>query len=214
MKRTLVAALAAAALAACGGMDLVAVKAVETFTTLTVEAPLADQGTAWVQTGPGGETFAITKDFSGPGDYILAVDAGPFIAAGLDPSRLPAGYAVDPADGRLVLSFDAGAAPIGDGKTPADVLRGILAAYRPTVGYHEELDHYGILIGPGVMVEWARDLAANDKDLVYVLNPEPLVAAGVDPARISGWVFGQVTVKEPDGTRVKKDKFLRPYNLR
>jgi len=35
----------------------------------------------------------------------------------------------------------------------------------------------------------------NDKDIVFVLNPEPLIAAGVDPKAVDGWVFARVPVE-------------------
>jgi hypothetical protein len=85
--------------------------------------------------------------------------------------------------------------------------------YRPMIGYHAPLDHYGIGLGEGNMFEWAKDMAKNDKDLVFVLNPEPLIQAGVDPAKIEGWVFARVPVKDPSGKSIEVDKFLKPYDL-
>ena len=63
------------------------------------------------------------------------------------------------------------------------------------------------------MFEWAKDMATNDKDIVFVLNPEPLVAAGVDPSRIAGWLFAKIPVKDASGKTVDVDKFVKPYNL-
>ncbi len=54
---------------------------------------------------------------------------------------------------------------------------------RGSISYHMALDHYGVALGGGNMFEWAKDLGANDKDIVFVLDPEPLIAAGVDPQR-------------------------------
>ncbi len=88
-----------------------------------------------------------------------------------------------------------------------------MGAYRPMIGYHAALDHYGIGLGDGNMFEWAKDMATNDKDIVFVLNPEPLVAAGVDPSRIDGWLFARIPVKDASGKTVDVDKFVKPYNL-
>ena len=86
---------------------------------------------------------------------------------------------------------------------------------RDRIGYHEELDHYGIALGGGNMFEWAKDLAKNDKDLVFVLNPEPFVKAGLDPSKLAGgWAYGKVTVKDDKGKLMKLDKLLKPYNLK
>jgi hypothetical protein len=68
-------------------------------------------------------------------------------------------------------------------------------------------------LGNGNLFEWAKDMSVNDKDIVFVLNPEPFIAAGVDPSRIEGWVFAKVTVDDPNGRPVQVDKFLKPFNL-
>ena len=49
--------------------------------------------------------------------------------------------------------------------------------------------------------------------MVFVLNPEPLKAAGVDPAKIKGWIFTKIPVKDSVGKDVQVDKFVKPYNL-
>jgi hypothetical protein len=56
-------------------------------------------------------------------------------------------------------------------------------------------------------------MAANDKDIVFVLNPEPFINAGLDPARIDGWVFAKVTVDDANGKPVEVDKILKPFDL-
>jgi hypothetical protein len=65
----------------------------------------------------------------------------------------------------------------------------------------------------GNMFEWAKNLATNDKDIVFVLAPEPFIAAGTDPARIEGWAFTKVTVDDANGKPVQVDKILKPFNL-
>lgn len=79
---------------------------------------------------------------------------------------------------------------------------------REKIGYHGEMDHYNIDFGGGNMFEWAKDIAANDKDIVFVLNPGPFIAAGVDVNNIEGWAFAKV--KTMDG---EIDKLLKPFNL-
>ena len=91
--------------------------------------------------------------------------------------------------------------------------------YRASINYHTALDHYGVKLGDGNMFEWAKDLTKNtatgtdqDKDIVFVLNPEPLIAAGVDPAKVVGWVYTQVPVEE-NGKTIQVYKFLKPFNI-
>jgi hypothetical protein len=90
----------------------------------------------------------------------------------------------------------------------------IVKSQRARIGYHEKLDHYGIKLGGGNMLEWAKDMSKNDKDLVFVLDPAPFIAAGVDPAKIAGWAFAKVETKDDSGKTIQVDKILRPYNLK
>ena len=64
------------------------------------------------------------------------------------------------------------------------------------------------------MFEWAKDMASNDKDIVFVLNPEPFIAAGVDPSKIDGWIFAKVETKDESGKTVFVDKLLKAFNLK
>jgi hypothetical protein len=75
------------------------------------------------------------------------------------------------------------------------------------------MDHYGVNLGGGNLFEWAKDLAANDKDIVFVLDPAPLIAAGADPARVAGWTFAKVTVDDENGKPLEVDKLLKPFDL-
>jgi len=224
--KALLAAVAAAAalgfLSGCSALDVIGKTAVTTYRALlevVPDGPGLDGSTGrfYVQS-PGGERFEWSADFSGSGpDFLISLDAAPFLEAGLEPERLPgARYALDPSMRRLSLAFEAGEkrfAYKGE-PSPLEGFQKIVESYRPLVGYHEALDHYGLALGDGNMFEWAKDLSKNDKDMVFVLNPEPLLAAGVDPARMRGWVFAKVEVKDSAGAMVQVDKFLKPYELR
>jgi hypothetical protein len=63
------------------------------------------------------------------------------------------------------------------------------------------------------MFEWAKDMSTNDKDIVFVLNPEPFIKAGVDPNKIEGWAFAKVTVDDANGKPIEVDKILKPFNI-
>ena len=224
--KTLVATLALAVLgtglvAGCQSLDVVGQTATTTFEALLAkeggQAQPDATGAAWVITAPGGQQFQFSRDFAGSGpDFQVTFDASPFLAAGLDPERLPAErYTFDPATKALALRFDLGndAFTYAGEATALETFKQIVATHRDAIGYHAELDHYGIALGDGNMFEWAKDLATNDKDIVFVLNPAPFIAAGVDPAKVADWVFGQVLVKDDSGKEVKVDKFLKPYDL-
>ncbi len=57
------------------------------------------------------------------------------------------------------------------------------------------------------------DNTVQDKDIVFALNPAPLVAAGADPEKIDGWLHAQVPVMT-GGTTGLEWNLLKPFNLR
>jgi hypothetical protein len=215
------ALLLAFLLAGCSALDVVGKTAIITFQALldktSGSVALEAATNRWVLTSPQGEKFEWSVDFSGQGpDFRLAFDATPYLQAGLDPTLLPAErYQFDPRERTLSLRFEVGAERFTykGSPSPLDTFTRIVQKHRPLIGYHEALDHYGISLGDGNMLEWAKDMDKNDKDLVFVLNPKPLLQAGVDPARITGWVFTKVPVKHGKSKAVEVDMFLKPYNL-
>jgi hypothetical protein len=215
-------AAAALLLAGCGSLDVVGKTAITTFAAFLDAVPgrvaLDSAAGRWVYSSPGGEKFEWSTDFSAaPPNFRVSLDAAPFLAAGLEPGILPKErYDFDAASGRLSLSFDIGKDRYSyeGAATPLETFRKIVGTHRPMVGYHAALDHYGIALGDGNMFEWAKDMAKNDKDAVFVLNPEPLRAAGVDPAKVTGWLFAKIPVQDKSGKTVNVDKFVKPYNLK
>lgn len=151
-------------------------------------------------------------------DAEFTFDAAPFIAAGLDLAKLPMidGIKYELEEGRFMLHFE-----LGNDAFSADAAKSfeatfseIVRTHRSRIGYHEQLDHYGIGLGDGNMFEWAKDISKNDKDIVWVLNPAPFIAAGVDPAKIEGWIFAKVETKDDKGAMVFVDKLLKPFDLK
>lgn len=214
----LAAAAVAVALAGCTALDVVGTTAVTTFKALVEKEASAisrDSATGrWVLASPAGERFEWSSSFAGSGpDFLVSFDAKPWKEAGLDPARLPADlYSFDPAADRISLAFEFGSKG-SSALSPLASFSSIVKEYRPRIGYHEALDHYGIALGDGNMFEWAKDMTKNDKDIVFVLNPAHLVEAGVDPARLTGWAFAKVPMKDAQGKDVQVDKFLKPYDL-
>jgi hypothetical protein len=146
-------------------------------------------------------------------DVMLELDAAPFIAAGLDPGKLPENFAYY--EGKIMLGTKLGQEQLryqGEA-TPLASYEQIVRLKRSSIGYHGALDHYGVNLGDGNLFEWAKDMGTNDKDIVFVLNPAPFIAAGVDPSLIEGWAFAKVTVDDANGKPVEVDKILKPFNL-
>lgn len=227
------AVIAAVALAGCGATDVVAKVANTSFGAI---AAASDQRVAWSEpdyawslSSPNGDQILLSSDFSRNNaagtaadldkpDAEFIFDAAPFVAAGLDIAKLPQadGIKYELEDGKFMLHFELGSdkfAPDAK-KSLASTFAEIVKFQRARIGYHEKLDHYGIKLGNGNMFEWAKDMSTNDKDIVFVLNPEPFIAAGVDPSKIEGWVFAKVETKDDAGKTIQVDKLLKPFNLK
>jgi len=153
-------------------------------------------------------SLAIAQSFTSENDVVMSVDAAPFIAAGLDVTKLPEGLFVD---GRLnyVTSIDGNATYANVTEAFTD----ILSIQADLVGYHAALDHYGLSLQDGNVFEWAADVNTNDKDIVFVLNPQTLIDAGTNVEAVEAWIFAEVEIMQADGTMKMVPKLLKPFNL-
>lgn len=215
MKRTMLPALAlilaAAVLSGCAGTDVVLKYAPGSLDAVTDADPdLLGGGGGdgyFALTADGVTRLRVSRDFraSGQEDVLLETPIQPFLDAGLDPSALGAGYAVE--GPTLVLTGDYGD---GTGATASfrEALFQAVSADRKNLTYHQALDHYGVKLPRGTF-EWAKDPSKNDKDLVFILAAQPLADLGADVENVAGWAF--MTVREPDGSDV--DILAKPYDV-
>ena len=153
-------------------------------------------------------SLSIAQSFTSENDVVMSVDAAPFVAAGLDVSKLPEGFYVD---GRLnyVTSIEGTTTYTNVTEAFAD----ILSIQADLVGYHAALDHYGLSLQDGNVFEWAADVNANDKDIVFVLNPQTLIDAGTNVEAVEAWIFAEVEIMQADGTMKMVPKLLKPFDL-
>ncbi|MEW6548308.1 MAG: hypothetical protein AB1407_02495 [Spirochaetota bacterium] len=214
------------ALGGCAGTDVVGKFARTSFNAVlgasNDRARFLEETGTWALSSPDGDLVFFSSNFAreakGEGDAGFSLDAKPFLAAGMDPSRLPSidglkyGFEGD----RLVMRFELGDdAFSGEAvKSFEETFSEVVRTQRGRIGYHEKLDHYGISLGDGNMFEWAKDMSKNDKDIVWVLNPEPFIALGIDPSKLEGWIFAKVETKDEKGQPVFVDKLLKPYNIK
>lgn len=212
--------------AAGGSVDVVGTGSAASFekvlTASNDRVRVDEKNAGWSLEAPDGSVrFIWSGDYSKSPlyDIMLEIDEDPFIQAGLDVSKLPEYYNVS--EGMLIVG-----AKLGNDKLTYEGASTPLAGYeqtvdndRKTLGYHMALDHYNVSLGNGNMFEWAKDMQVNsvtkekqDKDIVFVLNPEPLIAAGVDPEKVEGWVYTTVNV-EMNGKAQDVYKFLKSFDL-
>ncbi len=207
------------ALAACQKTDVIGQVATTSFDALLKAIPdkvvADDMNGGWALQAPDNSArFIWSKDFSQSPthDVMIEFASKPFVDAGLDISKLPAGMAYDD---MIMLGTKYGdeALTYNGEPTPLDSFNQIVKLKRERIGYHEDLDHYGIDLGDGNKFEWAKDMSTNDKDIVFVVDPKLFIDAGVDPTKVEGWVFGKVKIKDASGKDVEVDKFLKPFNI-
>lgn len=207
-------------LAACAESDVVGTESVDSFNKVLKEIPdnitTDELNGGWTLTAPDDSArFIWSKDYSSgtPHDVMLEFDAKPFIDAGLDVSKLPAGMIIED---KIMVGTALGDEELTyDGEiTPLASYEKIVELKREQIKYHADLDHYGIDLGDGNVFEWAKDMETNDKDIVYVLNPQVFIDAGVNPENVEGWIFAKVKVMDEDGKPIEVDKFLKPFDLK
>jgi hypothetical protein len=206
-------------LASCSKLDVIGNKSISSFKEVLDAMP--DRITAdkvnggWSLTAPDNSAkFFWSMDFSKSKlyDAMLEFDAKPFIDAGLDINKLPDGMA---SGDKLVVGAELSSESITyDGEaTPLASYEKIVELKRDSIGYHAALDHFGVDLAGGNMFEWAKDIGMNDKDIVFVLNPQVFIDAGVDPEKVEGWIFAKVETMDMKGKKVEVDKFLKPFNI-
>jgi hypothetical protein len=207
-------------LLSCGNLDVVGKDSVSSFEKILNTMPQAvkpdEMNGGWSLDAPDNEArFIWSRNFaeSPLHDVMREFNAAPFIAAGLDTEKLPDTFAVY--EGKIMIGAKLGQEVLkyNGAPTPLASYEQIVKLKRSAIGYHGALDHYGVNLSDGNLFEWAKDMSVNDKDIVFVLNPEPFIKAGLNPNNIEGWAFAKVTVDDANGKPVEVDKILKPFNL-
>lgn len=206
--------------ASCRQLDVIGNKSVTSFKEILDAIPdkiTADEvNGGWSLTAPDNSVrFFWSKDFgkSKIYDVMLEFDAKPFIDAGLEIDKLPDGIVYGD---KLVVGRDLSSENLthkGE-VTPLASYEKIVEFNRESISYHAALDHFGIDLSGGNVFEWAKDMGTNDKDIVFVLNPQIFIDAGVDPQKVEGWVFAKVETMDRKGKKIEVDKLLKPFNLK
>ena len=222
MKRIVLSILVIAiltGLTACNNLDVVGSKSETSYQAVLDALPdrvsKDDEFGGWsIEALDKSARFEWSEDFSKTtnDDIRLVVDAQPFIDAGMDASKLPDGMLVD---NQLIVGAELGNENITyvGTSSPIDSYKKLVKHYRDRISYHAALDHFGVKMDNGNMFEWAKDMKTNDKDIVFVLNPQPLIDAGANPDQVDGWVFAKVETMDDNGKKIQVDKFLKPFDV-
>ncbi|HAO62360.1 MAG TPA: hypothetical protein DCQ90_10805 [Erysipelotrichaceae bacterium] len=201
MKKLLLLISILALTTACSS-DVLKREANQSFSTILeidLVETMVEEGYAHVKVAEGYHIDFALDTSASEKDVLMAFMAMPFIEAGLDVNALPSTMFLN--EDMLVFSTNLNDAKSGtDAKTQ---LANLLDANRDSLGYHEELDHFGLTLGSNKF-EWAKTSSTNDKDVVFVLDAESLRDLGVDVASVEGW-----TLATMDGVEL----LLKPFKL-
>lgn len=190
-------------IAGCTSTDVVKREAQSSFEEIlavdTVESSVMD-GYAHIIIADGYHFDLSLNPQSTSEDVIMAVMAMPFLDAGLDITKLPSNMRIK--DDMLLITYEG-----IKGSMTYDAkgqMNSLLTNNRTLLGYHAELDHFGIALGDHKF-EWAKNMATNDKDAVFILSADVLRLAGVNVEAVEGWLFTTM-----DGM----DLLLKPIDLK
>lgn len=179
----------------------------------------------WGFTLPTGEKFEWSKDMSAnKADFAMVMLADPLVKAGLDISKLDKNeWLYEPAakddkgqdlPNRLIKPYN-----VSDKKQASngseDSMRRLLKENPSMVKYHQEQQHYRLVLGDGNEVQWTEKLGVNDSDMIFVLKAEPLLKAGLDVNKLedSGWVFRPAS-KDNAGMGENPDQIVKIYDIK
>ncbi len=220
---TLVLSLAACSSAASG--ESTAQKGLKSFTQILETYPdrqgFHEELRHWGFEVPTGEKFEWIDDMSAnQADFAMVLQAQPLVAAGLDVTKLDqAVWIYEPAGtdtmgmeqpARLILP-----ANVSDSKLPlktaGESMKALLEAAPGKLMYHGDMDHFVLTLNGANEVIWTEQLGLNDTDMAFVLEAAPLVAAGLDLAKLegTGWTF-----KKADPVAKTPDQIIRTFDLK
>jgi hypothetical protein len=188
-----------------GGCDFGEREAIKSFEAILNALPAEDRD-GWYQiTSPdGGAKFAWINSGA-----ALSIDAEPFLAAGLNTAKLEEGvpestYVAETIFYEKDLRFTLP----GWDMLNRNVKDSALEQFKADIPHYKVVetdDAYQIGFPDNytnrpdaAMFAWARDVTTSERDLVFTINAEMLIAAGVEPENVDGWEL----VTHPDGTQV------------
>lgn len=202
--------------------DIIEFKSVSSFNAIinkiaTVEED--DQNGLYILKSPDNQANLIwNKNYNNGNTYNLMMnfDIRPFINAGLDINKIKDIDGIEIIGNSILYGskYNNVGYNFKNNLTEIDSFRQIIDSKRDDLSYHSSLEHFGIEILHGNSFEWAQDIDKNDKDIVFVLDPEILINAGVNPNYIEGWTYTKIEKMDNSGKKIEVNKLLKAFNLK
>ncbi|GHV12872.1 hypothetical protein FACS1894219_06650 [Clostridia bacterium] len=212
MKRKLLVVLTAALLvilASCTSADELINDAVSAFgSVLDVQHASVEDGDNYRLEAPDGSARIMWS----PEDITLWFDIAPFNEAGLDFSKLAPEIYNGGETAFFVHTGTFNMLRLNPQETAIEQFAESLKYKRNNLSYHETTERFNLDFG-AAMFEWAKDVSSSGSDIVFILDPVPLIAAGLDPDNVEGWTYAEVSAmvaaKEENVYRL-----IKPFDLK
>ena len=189
-------------------VDVVANYAVESFRSLGEEIGLSgnDERLYDVYSPDGTEVFSFGESVR------LTIDTGWFAKAGFDPDKFGGEAAVE--DSRLtIISDHVEGVAAANGDNIFDTFEKVLRSNRHALEYHMDHDLFELHLGGGNTYRWAKDWRTNTRGMTFVLNPKPLVEAGLETENLEGWTFANINMMHGPEKGQTVPRLLKNYSF-
>lgn len=177
-----------------------------------------DEAGVYILTSPDKEAQLIWSNNYVKNDIyniMIKLDLKPFVDAGIDITKLNGVDGITVIDNSILISGTVeNKNEYKNGLNAIDSFEQILKNKRENLNYHSSLDHFGITVGNGNAFEWAQNINKNDKDIVFAINPEPFLNAGVNPDNINGWIYTNVKTMDNNGKNIEITRFLKVFDVK
>jgi len=206
------------ALTGCQELDIIGNNSVKAFEAVQAASTYVfkdDASGGWLLIIDESAVFFLSSDFSkSEYDVAMMFTSEPFINAGLDISKLPEDMVVFEEILAAGNNYTDEAPNYSGEITPVASYEQIFKFKPEMIGYHDEDHHYMLHFGNGNMLMFARDISAQEKDIVFMLDPQPFIDAGVDVNNVEGWSYGSYETMTLDGKKVMVQRFVKTFDLK
>ena len=189
-------------------LDVVANYAVESFKSLGEEIGLSggNERIYDVYSPDGTEVFSYGES------VMLTIDTGWFVKAGFDPDKFGGEAAVG--DSRFTITSNhVEGVDMANENDIFDTFENVLRSNRHALEYHMDHDLFELHLGGGNAYRWAKDWRANTRGMTFVLNPQPLIEAGLEAENLEGWTFASINMMHGPERGQTVPRLLKNYSF-
>lgn len=146
-------------------------------------------------------------------DVAIAFDIQPFIDSDIHVNKLTSNYSIHNNELIVGLNYGKNIFSYEDEVTPLTSMEKIIENYSDKISFDSDSNQYSIDLGNGNLFIWSQDIYNSENDVMFVLNPEPLIKAGVNIEKVEGWDYSSLSdyIKSKDSD---SKKFIKAFNIK